>query len=152
MVNLGNFIKQQSWSNGEIHVFGFSYGGHTGLWLNSTTVGQSDLFKSVALIWPFCKMPRRQFQFGNIHTPTRIWATEKDPLSNAGNCHNYYSGDKNLLTLTLYEGGNHSWFTHPSVTGFSTYWPVWGVQVFHKFDQTLFDKTMSDWKTWIDQL
>jgi dienelactone hydrolase len=152
IVNLGDFIKQQSWSNGEIHVFGFSYGGHTGLWLNGTTIGKPNLFKSVSLIWPFCKMPIRNHQFGNIHTPTRIWATEKDPLSDAWNCHRYYSGNKDLLTLTLYEGGNHCWFTHPSINGVSIYWPVWRVQVFHKFDRALFDKTMTDWKIWIDGL
>ena len=85
IVNLGNFIKTQPWSNGDIHVFGFSYGGRIGLWLNSTTLGKPDVFKSVSLIWPFCK--GRFYPLGNIHTPTRIWATEKDPLSDAWNCH-----------------------------------------------------------------
>jgi dienelactone hydrolase len=150
VVNLGSFIKKQPWSNGEIHVFGFSYGGRIGLWLNSSTLGKPDLFKSVSLIWPFCK--GKFYPLGSIHTPTRIWATEKDPLSDAWNCHSYYSNNKNLLTVTLYEGDHHSWFTHPSVDGVSVYWPKHQVQVFSKFNQPLFDQTMSDWKKWIDQL
>lgn len=151
IVNLGNFIKTQPWSNGEIHLFGFSYGGHVGLWLNSTAIGKPDLFKSVSLIWPFCKNAKF-YPLGNIHTPTRIWATEKDPLSDAWNCHTYYTGNKHLLTVTLYEGANHSWFTHPSLDGVSVNWSMHRVQVYSKFDQTLFDKTMRDWKIWIDQL
>jgi dienelactone hydrolase len=150
IVKLASFIKEQSWSNGDIHVFGFSYGGRIGLWLSGSTIGKPDVFKSVSLIWPLCR-PSSKAPLGSMHTPTRIWATEKDPLSDAWNCHDYYTGDTTLLNVTLYEGKNHSWFTHPSITGGNMYWPTHKTWVYSKFDQKLFDKTITDWKKWIDQ-
>lgn len=152
IVQLGEWIKTQNWSNGDIHVFGFSYGGRIGLWLSGDRIGKSNLFKSVSLIWPNCTKKSGDLPLGSLHTPTTIWSTENDPLSEPKNCSSFYSNNKHMLNTILYKGSNHSWFTHPSIAYHKQYWPTFKVNVVHQFDQKLFDTTMKNWKFWIDSI
>lgn len=148
---LGEWIKTQSWSNGEVHLFGFSYGGAIGLWApahnRSTVTGKPNLFKTVALIWPDCRPTNRLF-FGKIHTPTRIWSTEDDPLSVPKNCPSFYTDEDRKLTLTLYPGATHSWMTSPYFQPFTRYWPNQKVNVRHEFNEKWANETFREWKSW----
>lgn len=150
-IKIANWIKQQPWSNGVVHLFGFSWGGRVGLWLPGDIRGNAEVFKSVALIWPDCR-PTDKLTAGVLHTPTRIWATEEDPLSVPTNCPTFYTGDKSKLTLKLFPGNNHSWFDGPFFQPFNRYWPVQKVWVRHAFNQEWTDQTFVAWKKWIDKV
>ena len=148
---LGDWIKTQTWSNGDVHLFGFSYGGAIGLWApahnRSTVTGKPYLFKTVALIWPDCRPVFRQF-FGNIHTPLRIWSTEDDPLSIPKNCSSFYTDSDKKLSLKLYPGNTHSWMTSPDFTPFTSYWPNQKVHVRSEFKKEWADETFREWQQW----
>ena len=148
---LGDWIKTQTWSNGDVHLFGFSYGGAVGLWApahnRSTVTGKPYLFKTVALIWPDCRPVFRQF-FGNIHTPLRIWSTEDDPLSVPKNCSTFYTDSDKKLSLKLYPGNTHSWMTSPDFIPFTSYWPNQKVHVRSEFKKEWADETFREWQQW----
>lgn len=148
---LGDWIKTQPWSNGDVHLFGFSFGGAIGLWApahnRSTVTGKPKLFKTVALIWPDCRPVLRQF-FGNIHTPLRIWSTENDPLSVPKNCPSFYTDTDKKLILTLYPGNTHSWMTSPYFQPFTKYWPNQKITVQHEFKEEWANETFKEWQSW----
>jgi len=150
-IKLAEWVKQQPWSNGTVHLFGFSWGGRVGIWLPGNYRGKSNVFKSVALIWPDCR-PVHKIQAGELHTPTRIWATENDPLSIPKNCPNYYKDPNNLLTLTLLPGDTHSWFDGPQFPSLTRWWPVQQVYVRHEYNEQWTNKTFKEWKSWVGQL
>ena len=146
VVGLAEWIKQQPWSSGDVHLFGFSWGGRVGLWLPSDKIGKQDVFKSVALIWPACGKDM-QFDAGKLHTPVKIWSTEKDPLSVPTNCINFYSNTE-LFSIKLYPGDTHSWFTGPFFQPFYRWWPVQRVRVRHEFNEAWANETFMEWKSW----
>lgn len=146
-IELAKWIKEQPWSNGEIHLFAFSWGGRVGIWIPGDLRGTAGVFKSVALIWPDCR-PDYKFQAGALHTPTRIWATEEDPLSMAKNCPNFFKTPTDKLTLTLFPGNTHSWFTGPFFKPFTKWWPVQRVSVKHEYNEDWTNQTFKDWKDW----
>lgn len=146
IVGLANWIAQQPWSTNEIHLFGFSWGGRVGLWLPADKIGQSNLFKTVALIWPSCSKDI-QFSAGRLHTPVKVWSTEQDPLSVPTNCVNFYS-NLDLYSVKLYPGNTHSWFTGPFFQPFYRWWPVQKVRVRHEFNEEWTNETLVEWKSW----
>jgi len=146
-IKIANWIKHQSWSNGVVHLFGFSWGGRVGLWLSADIRGKAEVFKSVALIWPNCRSDEK-FVAGTLHTPTRIWATEFDPLSDPKNCPTFYSGHQEMISISVFPGSNHSWFTGSFFQSFNKYWPVQKVWVHHEFNQGWTNQTLREWKDW----
>jgi dienelactone hydrolase len=146
-IRLAEWVKTQPWSNGEVHLFGFSWGGRVGIWIPGSEKGQSGVFKSVALIWPDCR-PIHKIRAGNLHTPTRIWATENDPLSIPKNCPSYYVDKDKKLTLSLFPGETHSWMTGPAFTPYTRWWPQQKVNVRSEFNESWANQTFIDWKNW----
>lgn len=146
IVELATWIKNQPWSTGEIHLFGFSWGGRVGLWLPADKIGRPNVFKSVALIWPACSKDL-QFDAGRLHTPVKIWSTERDPISIPTNCINFYS-NTGLYSIKLYPGDTHSWFTGPFFQPFYRWWPAHKVRVRHEFNEAWTNETLADWKSW----
>jgi len=149
-IKLGEWIKQQPWSSGEVHLFGFSGGGGVGLWVPGDFRGRAGVFKSVALIWPDCR-PVHKIPAGKLHTPTRIWSTESDPLSIPTNCPSYYSGTDGMLTLSLYPGDTHSWMSGPAFTPYTRWWRVQQVNVRHEYNEAWSKHTFGEWKKWADK-
>ena len=150
-IELAKWIKLQPWSNGEVHLFGYSWGGRVGLWLPGDARGKAGVFKSVALIWPDCR-PVDKFQAGLIHTPTRIWATEDDPLSIPKNCPNFYKSPSDKLMLSLFPGNTHSWFDGPFGPTYTRWWPVQRLSVRHEYNEGWTNQTFIDWKAWVESL
>jgi dienelactone hydrolase len=147
-IELAKWIKLQPWSNGQVHLFGFSWGGRVGIWIPGDRHGTAGIFESVALIWPDC----HKIQAGVLHTPTRIWATEEDPLSIPKNCPNYFKSPTDKLTLSLFPGNSHDWFSGPFGQPYTRWWPVQRVIVNHGYNENWTNQTFKDWKEWVDQL
>jgi dienelactone hydrolase len=145
-VNLANWIKSQPWSNGEVHLFGYSYGGRVGIWLLRNKLSHS-VFESIGLIWPDCR-PIPNLQPRMLKSKTRIWSTEGDPLSEVNNCPNYFVDPDKKLTITTYPGDTHSWIDGPFFKPFVIHWPNQNVTVRHEFNKEWADKTFIDWKKW----
>ena len=145
-VNLANWIKSQPWSNGEVHLFGYSYGGRVGIWLLRNKVSHS-VFESIGLIWPDCR-PIPNLQPRLLKSKTRIWSTEGDPLSEVNNCPNYFVDPDKKLTITTYPGDTHSWIDGPFFQPFVIHWPNQNVTVRHEFNKEWAEKTFTDWKIW----
>lgn len=145
--NVAEWAKAQSWSNGVVHLFGFSWGGRVGIWVPASKYGRPGTFASVALVWPDCR-PSDKIQAGTIHTPTRIWATENDPLSIPKNCPNYYQDPDNKLTLSLFPGETHSWFDGPFFKPYTRFWPVQKVYVRHEYNADWTSQTFQEWRAW----
>lgn len=150
-IRLAEWIKNQPWSNGEVHLFGYSWGGRVGIWIPGSEKGRAGVFKSVALIWPDCR-PIHKIRAGDLHTPTRIWATENDPLSIPKNCPNFYVDKDKKLTLTLFPGETHSWIDGPGFSSYTRWWHVQKVQVRHEFNESWANQTFIDWKNWAQDL
>lgn len=146
-IRLAEWVKKQTWSNQEVHLFAFSWGGRVGIWVPASEKGKAGVFRSVALIWPDCR-PIHKIQAGKLHTPTRIWATENDPLSHAKNCPNYFQDENKLLSLFLFPGDTHSWMTGPKFVAFSRWWPQQQVWVKHEYNEAWSKQTFLDWKQW----
>lgn len=141
------WINQQPWAQQQaVHLFGFSAGGSMGMHLAGNK-SQFGVFKSIALIWPTC-INSDKLKLGNLHTPTKIWATESDPLSRAQECHKSYEGGHELLELHLWPGDLHSWMTHPMVPKSERFWPRANVTVKHQFVKEYNDKTWDQWVEW----
>ena len=142
-----NWIGAQNWAQQQaIHLFGFSYGGQLGMY-HAGNRSQAESFKSIALIWPSC-IDADKLKLGKLHTPTKIWATESDPLSRAQDCHKSYQGGHELLELHLWPGDLHSWMTHPRVPKSERFWPRANVTVKHQFVKEYNDKTWDQWVEW----
>lgn len=140
------WLKEQPWFNGTAHFFGFSQGGRVGLIVNSSEETKG-FFKTVNLIWPMCleryKFPKKL----TAHTPTRVYATEDDPLSQPKNCPNLYSPDS-PIELKLFPGNVHSWATHPSITTHSAYWPNYNLSVTHSYVKSYAEEMWTSWASW----
>lgn len=142
-----SWISKQPWFNGNLHFFGFSYGGRVSLFVNfvSATRGQ---FKTVTGIWPLC---RKEYHINahTPHTPTRFYSTENDPLSDIKNCRSFYpGGGGNLIEIITYPGNEHSWMTHPDLKYQRVWWPnhkIWSVS---KYVEEFAEKTWSSWVEW----
>lgn len=142
-----SWIGEQAWAQRQaVHLFGFSYGGQLGMYLAGNR-SQSGSFKSIALIWPSC-IDADKLKLGKLHTPTKIWATEADPLSRAQECHKSYEAGHELLELHLWPGDLHSWMTHPNVPKSERYWPRANITVKHQFVKEYNDKTWDQWVEW----
>jgi pimeloyl-ACP methyl ester carboxylesterase len=124
---LAKWIKAQPWSDGEVHVLGFSWGGRVGLWLPADLHGEAGVFASIALVWPDCR-PAERFNAGRLHTPVRIYAAREDPLSIPLNCPNFYAGDRSLLSSLLFPH-QRVWVEHAPM-------PDWT------------ERMMEDWRHW----
>lgn len=146
-IRLAEWVKAQPWSNGEVHLFGFSWGGRVGIWIPGSEKGKAGVFRSVALIWPDCR-PIHKIRAGDLHTPTRIWATENDPLSVPKNCPNYYVDKDKKLMLSLFPGETHSWIDGPGTLTTTRWWPQQKVYVRHEFNESWANQTFTDWKKW----
>lgn len=141
------WIGQQDWAHQQsVHLFGFSAGAMYGMNL-AGKFSQPGTYKSIALIWPACINAER-LEFGRVHTPTKIWATESDPLSRAQLCHKSYKEGHELLELHLWPGELHSWMTHPNVPKSERFWPVANVTIKHQFVKEYNDKTWDQWVDW----
>jgi hypothetical protein len=66
-----SWVVKQPWYNGNLHFFGFSYGGRVSLMVNfmAATKGQ---FKTVTGIWPLCRK-EYPIKANAPHTPTRLY-------------------------------------------------------------------------------
>lgn len=146
-IKISEWVKQQSWSNSEVHLFAFSWGGRVGIWVPASKIGYKGAFNTVALVWPDCR-PSEKIQAGLLHTPTRIYATENDPLSIPKNCPTYYSDPNQKLSLFLFPGNTHSWFSFPGFKPYYRWWPVQQVWVHHEFNANWTATTFNDWKQW----
>ena len=144
---LAKWIKAQPWSDGEVHVLGFSWGGRVGLWLPADLHGDAGVFASIALVWPDCR-PAERFNAGRLHTPVRIYAAREDPLSIPLNCPNFYAGDRSLLSSLLFPGAVHSWMTGASFRPYRRYWPHQRVWVEHAPMPDWTERMMEDWRHW----
>lgn len=142
-----DWIGQQIWAQQQpVHLFGFSAGAMFGMNL-AGNASQAGTFKSIALIWPSC-LDAERLKLGKLHTPTKIWATESDPLSRAQECYKSYAGGHDLLELQLWPGDFHSWMTHPNVPKSERVWPRANVTVKHQFVKEYNDKTWDQWVEW----
>jgi len=141
------WIGLQTWAQQQpVHLFGFSLGGQLGMYLAGNQ-SQPGSFKSIALIWPSC-IEAEKLKLGKLHTPTKIWATESDPLSRAQECHRSYSDGLELLELHLWPGDLHSWMTHPGVPKSERFWPRANVTIKHQFVKEYNDQTWDQWVQW----
>ena len=140
------WIKEQKWFNGTAHFFGFSQGGRVGLFIN--TIGKTrGFFKSATLVWPNCLPRYRPPTLLEAHTPTRIYSTENDPLSQPKNCPSFYSNPY-LIELKLYPGEMHSWATHPSNPPMKTFWTSYQINVTQQYVTQYADDMWSTWAIW----
>ena len=141
-----NWVSRQPWYNGQMHLFGFSWGGFVGLWIAGDKMPSSAL-KSVTLIWPVC-IDGTAAPYGQVTLPTRIYATEKDPISEPTKCPALFTGNRELLELHLYPGNTHSWMTHPSHNPGATYWPNWERTSYSFYNRDYAERTWSTWVRW----
>ena len=140
------WVKQQPWFNGTAHYFGFSQGGRVGIFANS--IGKTrGFFKTFNLIWPMCLPEYKPPTTLTAHTPTRIYATENDPISQPKNCPGFYSPDSSI-ELKLFPGNIHSWATHPSIPQHTDYWPNYKQNVTHGYVKEYADSMWSTWSEW----
>jgi hypothetical protein len=144
---IARWIKDQPWSNGEVHALGFSWGGRVGLWLPADRHGEAGVFRSIALVWPDCRSAER-FNAGRLHTPVRIYAAREDPLSMPTNCPGFYEGDRGRLSSLLFPGAVHSWMTGASFRPYQRYWPHQQVWVYHAPMPEWTEQMMRDWRAW----
>jgi dienelactone hydrolase len=141
------WLVKQTWYNGNVHYFGFSYGGRVSLWVNfiAKTRGQ---FKTVTGIWPLCRKDY-SIKAHLPHTPTRFYATENDPVTEIGNCKSFYpQAGGGLIETIVYPGDRHSWMTHPDVKYSRVWWPnlkIWSVG---EYIDEYAEKTWSSWSKW----
>jgi dienelactone hydrolase len=141
------WIRRQPWFNGHLHFFGFSYGGRVSLMANfiAQTRGQ---FRSVTGIWPTCRKDQ-PMKAGTPHTPTRLYSTEGDPISEIGNCRTFYpDGVGEWIQVITYPGDRHSWMTHPEVKGLRVWWPNAGVWTTGEYIPEYAEKTWTGWTRW----
>lgn len=144
---INQWVKEQDWFNGNIHFFGFSYGGRVAMFANNLK-STNGMFKTVTGIWPIC-IEAQRFTGNNIHTPTRIYSGKNDIISEPKNCPSFYpSKGKELLTMTLYDTDLHSWMTHPDFTNKRTWWPNHKLWTKSSYDKELADKTWTSWTSW----
>lgn len=142
-----NWVAKQSWFNGNLHFFGFSYGGRVSLMVNfiAATKGQ---FKTVTGIWPLC---RKEYPIKAYmpHTPTRFYATEHDPVSEISNCRSFYpDGGGDMIEIITYPGSEHSWMTHPDVKYMRVWWSNHKIWSENKYIEAYAEKTWSSWVSW----
>lgn len=142
-----NWVAKQSWFNGNLHFFGFSYGGRVALMVNfiAATKGQ---FKTVTGIWPLC---RKEYPIKAYmpHTPTRFYATEHDPVSEISNCRSFYpDGGGDMIEIITYPGSEHSWMTHPDVKYMRVWWSNHKIWSENKYIEAYAEKTWSSWVSW----
>ncbi len=141
-----NWVSRQPWYNGQMHLFGFSWGGLVGLWIAGDKMPSSSL-KSVTLIWPVC-IEGAAAPYGQVTLPTRIYATENDPISEPNRCPGLFTGNREWLELHLYPGNTHSWMTHPAQNAGATYWPNWKRTSYSFYNPDYAERTWSSWARW----
>ncbi len=140
------WVKEQAWFNGVAHYFGFSQGGRVGLFANS--IGKTKgFFKTFNLIWPLCLQEYKPPTILSAHTPTRIYATENDPLSQPKNCPSFYSADSQV-ELKLFPGDVHSWATLPTLPAHTEFWSNYKKTVTHHYVKEYADEMWSTWSSW----
>ena len=140
------WVKQQPWFNGTAHYFGFSQGGRVGIFANS--IGKTKgFFKTFNLIWPMCLPEYKPPTTLTSHTPTRIYATENDPISQPKNCPSFYTSES-PIELKLFPGDIHSWATLPSLPPHTEYWPNYKKNVTHGYVHKYADEMWFTWSEW----
>jgi dienelactone hydrolase len=142
-----SWVMKQPWYNGNLHFFGFSYGGRVSLMVNfiAATKGQ---FKTVTGIWPLCRK-EYPIKANAPHTPTRLYSTEKDPLSDIGNCRSFYpNGGGDMIDVVTYAGSEHSWMTHPDLKYARVWWPNHKIWSESKYIESYAEKTWTSWVSW----
>ncbi len=140
------WIREQAWFNGTAHFFGFSQGGRVGVFANSIDKTRG-FFKTFILIWPMCLLEYKPPIILRAHTPTRIFATENDPISQPKNCPGFYSSES-PIELSLFPGDVHSWATYPSLAAHIDYWPNYKKTVTHRYVKEYADTMWSTWSAW----
>jgi len=140
------WVPKQDWYNGNIHFFGFSYGGRVAMFVNSVRA-TDGAFKTVTSIWPIC-IEAQRFAGTTVHTPTRIYGGERDPISTPKNCPTFYQNTNSNLELVLYDTDKHSWMTHPTFTNQRVWWPNHKLWTESAYDAELADKTWASWTVW----
>ena len=105
-------------------------------------------FRTVTGIWPMCRKDQ-PIVAKAPHKPTRLYSTERDPLSEIGNCLSFYpEGGGSLIQVVTYPGDRHSWMTHPDVKHLRLWWPnlqLWSVG---EYTPEYADKTWASWTQW----
>jgi len=141
------WTRKQDWFNGNLHFFGFSYGGRVAMFANNLK-STKGMFKSVTGIWPIC-IEAQRFKANSIHTATRIYSGLNDAISEPKNCPSFYpESGSTLLIMILYDTDLHSWMTHPDLTNQRTWWPNHKLWTKSSYDKELADKTWSSWTMW----
>lgn len=141
------WVATQPWFNGKLHFFGFSFGGRVAMMVNSVAATRGA-FTSVTGIWPMCR-PEYAFKANRPHTPTRLYSTIDDPLSNISNCPSFYpDGGSPLLEIVTYPGDRHSWMTHPEVKNRRVWWPNHRLWSTGDYVEEYADRTWHGWTAW----
>jgi dienelactone hydrolase len=142
-----DWVSKQAWFNGNLHFFGFSFGGRVSLMVNfiAATRGQ---FKTVTGIWPLCRKDY-PIKAHMPHTPSRFYSTEDDPLAEIRNCRSFYpNGGGEMIEIITYPGRAHSWMTHPDVKDRRVWWPNHGIWSESRYIEEYAEKTWSSWSAW----
>ena len=144
---INEWVKTQSWFNGNIHFFGFSYGGRVAMFANNLR-STKGMFKTVTGIWPIC-IESQRFKANAIHTPTRIYSGVNDAISEPKNCSSFYPDNgNNMLNMILYDTDLHSWMTHPDLKNKRVWWPNHKLWTKNSYDEELANKTWQSWTLW----
>jgi dienelactone hydrolase len=146
-VIIDEWVKKQTWFNGNIHFFGFSYGGRVAMFANNLR-STNGMFKTVTGIWPIC-IEAQRFKANTIHTPTRIYSGINDAISEPKNCPSFYPDNGNkMLNMILYDTNLHSWMTHPDLRNQRVWWPNHKLWTKNSYDEELANKTWRSWTLW----
>lgn len=144
---VNEWVSKQSWFNGNVHFFGFSYGGRVSMFANNLR-STKGMFKTVTGIWPIC-IESQRFSANQIHTPTRIYSGLNDAISEPKSCPSFYPNNGgDMLNMILYDTDLHSWMTHPDLTNQRTWWPNHKLWTKSSYDNELANRTWSSWTKW----
>lgn len=145
-----NWVKKQSWFNGNLHYWGFSFGGRTALVVSSLE-RTKGMFKSIIAIQPLCN-PKDIYEnkLWATHTPTRIYSYKDDPVTVPTNCHNMFekNADLSLLEYKLYPGSYHGHISHGLPFGSKSYWPILNVTSYSGYNERYATDTYESWFKW----
>jgi dienelactone hydrolase len=105
VVTAAKWVKEQSWSNGEIAMIGYSHGGNT---VFETAIVGDGLFKGGIAYYPYC-----HGWFSNVKIPIQLHMALDDDWNPAITCSFLYKGIFKSKEVVAYEYPNaHHGFDH----------------------------------------
>jgi dienelactone hydrolase len=109
------WIKEQSWSNGDVAMIGYSHGANT---VFETALAGETVFKGGIAYYPYCHA-----WFRNVKIPIQLHLALDDDWNRASTCSFLYKGPFKSDVVTTYEYPNsHHGFDH--TRGYITKFPA----------------------------